>query len=174
MMPVKKVVTPFNASEIRLGDDDIAEIERVTPSHLELKQTFSDMKSFSKSSTTKQMLAHIELEKKRVKFQAKMSAVLMHVKALKLDEDQLEAIIVMVAQSAEDYLYCPDEKRCTCVKDSAVVELLKDFVKGDEVLCRQMIKFLSYKVKKSTLWRRNKKMVSKAFFFVFGTVLQAL
>ena len=163
------------AHELRLGVDDLDnEVVTPSPSHAELKDTASSMYHFSRSTSTKKMLSDIEFERKRSKFVERMSKILDNLKSLKMEQEELESVFTMVLQSAEDYLYCADPVKCQESKEECVISLLKGFTKDDEALCRQMVSFLKYKVKPSTLLRRHKRQIVRGVKFFLGFVFKAL
>lgn len=159
MLPVVRPVT----NSIMLGSEDF---EVPSPSHEELKQTYEQLKSFSKGSNAKLIMVDIVFQKRLTKFEVKMTSVLDHVKSLKIDEEQLESVFVMVMQSACDYLYHTDPVKLA-LKDELIVKLLKPFTKNDSIMCKQLMKFVQCKVKPSTLWRRNKAFAKKCAFFLW-------
>ena len=176
MLPTSKKQTVATVShEIRLGVEDLENVPATqSPSHTELKETTSAMGHFSKSSSTTKMIFEIEFERKRVKFIERMSHILENLKSLKMEQDELENVFTMVLQSAEDYLYCDDHLKCQATKDDVCVSLLKGFCKDDEALCRQMVSFLRYKVKPSTLVRRHKRQFIRGLKFFLEFVFKAL
>lgn len=173
MLPTSKKTSLSVAHEIRLGVEDL-ESEVVTPSHAELKETSSAMYHFSRSSSTKKMLSDIEFERKKNKFVERMSKILDALRSLKMEQELLESVFTMVLQSAEDYLWCEDVAKCQAVKEECVVCLLKSFTKDDEQLCRQMVSFLKYKIKPSTMYRRNKRTIVRFGKFFLGMLFKAV
>jgi hypothetical protein len=69
--------------------------------------------------------------------------------------EKLEPLFLMVMQSCEDCLhqFTPEEKHAVCVR------LLSRFTKDDESHCKQIMKLMGDRVKRSTVWRRNKKAI---------------
>lgn len=163
MMPTKQ--TP----SLALGDDAFDAFEKPA-THQDLRATCDHLKVFSKSSNAKSIIADVDYEKRLRKFETKMSVVLSQVKTLKLDEAHLEAIFVLVLQTASDYLHSPDPRKIV-IRNDVVVKLLAPFTKDDGDIARKLIQFVSCKIKPSTLWRRNKAMVKKCVLFFLKKVV---
>lgn len=175
MLPTSKKTSLSVAHEITLGLDAMEEeLAKPSPSHTELKETSSAMYQFSRSTSTKKMLSDIEFERKKTKFVERMSKILDALRSLKMEQEELESVFTMVLQSAEDYLWCDDPVKCQETKEECVVSLLKGFTKDDEGLCRQMVSFLKYKIKPSTLYRRNRRQMVRCAKFFLDLFFKAL
>lgn len=174
MLPTSKKDRLVVTNEIRLGVEDLENEITPSPSNAELKEASNTMFHFSKSSSTKRMVSDIEFERKKTKFVERMSKILEALKSLKMEQDELESVFTMVLQSAEDYLYCSDPVKCQESKEESCVFLLKKFTKEDEALCKQMVKFLRYKIKPSTLYRRNKRQLVRCAKFFLALVCKAV
>lgn len=157
MLPVVK-----NSTSLNLGEEDFAVS---TPTHEELKESYDQLRGFSNSSNAKPILADIIFQKRLNKFEVKMTHVLDHVKSLKIDEEQLQSIFIMVLQSATDYLHHTEPAKIS-QKTELIIKLLKPFTKDDAVMCKQLIKFVDGKIKPATFWRRNRNSIKK-FAYVF-------
>ena len=173
MLPTNK-----RQASIVLGDEDILQsrpqIETtlkspdVLPS--DLKEMLTSIQTFSKSSSMKDIQVDLNAKKRVAKFEGQMEKILTNIKKLKLDEDNLKNLVLFVLQSAEDYIYDSDEEKSKRLKEDICVKLLRPFTNGDIKLVKQFISIVNDKVKKSTLFRRNKKRMMKLFFFVFKTL----
>ena len=153
---------PIKQTPLVLGDESLASTQS-QPSHADLREAVADINHFSSSSSSKSLSTDLCLEKRKNKFCVKMQSVLDKIQRLNINEDQLEAVFVLVLQSAEDYLYCKDKLKCEAMKHDICIKLLQQFTKDDPVLCKQLIKFVQHRIKLTTAWRRNKKAV-KVFF----------
>ena len=157
---------PIKQTPLVLGDERLASAQR-QPSYGDLKEAVADINHFSSSSSSKALSTDLSLEKRKDKFCVKMQSVLDKIQRLNINDEQLEAVFVLVLQSAEDYLYCKDKIKCETMKHDICIRLLKQFTKDDPVLCKQLIKFVQHRIKVTTAWRRHKKSV-KTFFCGYG------
>lgn len=142
--------------------------------HEDLKVVIKDLNYFSSSSVVKDIKDNFEMKKKEDKFTKKIEVVLNSLSNLNLDDDkQLHAVFLFVLQSAEDYFYMKRQnQKMDEMKKQIAVKLLKRFVKNDEKLCNQIINIVAEKVKKTSFYRRNKKLFQKLFFLVLNIASQ--
>ena len=146
--------------------DDASDTTTLPPSDAvaDLREAVSAISHFSSSKSSRSLRGDISFEKRRQKFLDKMRPVMIHLQKLGLADAKMEDVFVLVLQTCEDYLHHPDTEKCRSAKDAVCVELLKGLTKNDEVLCRQLISFVAHRLKKSTAWRRGRR-VAKAIFF---------
>jgi hypothetical protein len=163
MMPIKQ--TP-----LVLGDESLASAQS-QPSYGDLKEAVADINHFSSSSSSKSLSTDLSLEKRKDKFAVKMQSVLDKIQRLNINDEQLEAVFVLVLQSAEDYLYCKDKIKCEAMKHDICIRLLKQFTKDDPILCKQLIKFVQHRIKVTTAWRRHKKSVKTFFLRLWSSLV---
>ena len=155
--------------EITLGDEDLTTPQNLEPQNY--KEMLKDINVFNKSSTMNTIKSDLIMRKKLSKFEAKMAPVLATIQKID-NEDYLNQLFVFVLQSAEDYLYLPNKEKCNAIKKEICMQLLKPFVK-DEVVRNQIIKICLKNIKKSTLFRRNRKLLQN-FFLGLVKMLQRL
>ena len=156
MLPTKK------AKEKIVSDDEVDVVPPVTMTTNKLKDTMKDIQYFSQSKSMTKMTEELMSRKKVIKFTEKLSHVLNNVSELKMDD--LTTIFLFVLQSCSDYFgnsMPDDEKLQLCT------QLLKPFMKNDEVLTGQVIRMVESRIKKSTFYRRNKKWLIKTLTAVF-------
>lgn len=136
---------------------------------IDYKDVLGNLDYFSSASNLKGVKEELILKKKTIKFIQKFKQVLSSINTDLIDKNDL---FLAVIQSAEDYIYIKDADKCARVKDELCVELLKGYVNGDEAVCRQIIQAVSHKVKKTTVLRRNKKAIIRAFFLLVKCLLK--
>ena len=161
MIPQKKQNTE---REIILGEDVYVHRKPVVEK-IDYKQTIEDIGTFTQSSSMNSMIDEMKIKGKVEKYEETFVKILSTIVNID-DKDKLENVFKTVLQSIEDYIYCKDKDKCNKMKHDLAIRLLKQFVKNDEGVCEQIIKMSLKTIKKSTLWRRNKKRCMKLLFFL--------
>ena len=136
------------------------EVEPEAPP-LDYKSIAEDIAYFCDRSDIRLLLEDSKLRKRIDKITTKLGRVLKSFKQLNINDEHLQEIFVLVLQSLEDYIFVKDKKQCKILKREIAINLLVVFTNDDREICTQMIKFLEYKVKPTTLFRRNKKTLYK-------------
>lgn len=129
----------------------------------EMKETLADIEKFSKSSHLSQLKQDVKLQRRVAKFRGKMTKVLSNLKKMEMDE--LNSVFLFVMQSATDYLYCADTEKFERIKQEICAELLCPLTGGDVKLCCGIMKIVEKDIKKSTVFRRNKKNIARGLSF---------
>ncbi len=160
MMPIVK--TPVNPPE---------EKQPLIPQDVqasEIKQNIADISYFNNSSNIQGVKSDLTLLKKKSKFESKMKNVLDSIKLVNKDDDnELKTVFHFVMQSAHDYFYHPnDQAKADTIKNEICENLLKPLVGDDVQLCRKVMALVADKIKGSTFYRRNKRVITKFFLSV--------
>lgn len=143
-----------------LGDDAVIQ----EPASAEaLRDAAESIRTFSQSKSSRALAGELSFQKRQEKFVAKMKPVLDRLAEMKVPDNGLQNLILLVMQSAEDYLWHSDAEKCRIAKEEACVTLLKRFTKDDAALCKQMMALCARLVKPSTWWRRNKRAIAHFF-----------
>jgi hypothetical protein len=131
------------------------------------KLLLSDIEYFNTSSNMKDVRNEIYIQKKKKKFVEKVRGILDKIQQLECvnKDDNLKKIFVFVMQSAEDYIFnANDKERCEKVKKDICLELLRPFTHDNEKLCRQFMSLVANDIKKTTIFRRCRRVINKLFF----------
>jgi len=135
------------------------------------KSLVKEIEFFSHASSLSNIKDDLLMTQKVEKIKSKVACILTQIKSVldEGDERNLQKLFVFICQVVEDYLHMKDKKKCNALKKQVVCELMLPYVK-DEQLIGSIIKMVMPSIKKSTTYRRNKKNVSKLFFFVLSMV----
>lgn len=176
MIPIIKRQNQNQNQTIQLGDDSKNETELKTSNEqINYDDILADINKFSNSKTTKNINKKLKMAKKIDKFNNKMNVILTKINSMFESTDKIQEIFKFVLQACEDYLYfstlkkeeLDDLKYTTCDK------LLKQFITDDSIR-KEFIKMSMKNIKSSTIFRRNKKQMQRAFFFVSKILLKAI
>ena len=116
----------------------------------------------------KKLKTEISIDKKLKKFKLKMNSILDNFESkVSHDDLDIEKIFLFVMQASEDYINSVDET----VKDYLCLELLKRFMKNDKKMTETLMRVTKQYIKKTSLWRRNKKRILKLMAFFLKKVL---
>ena len=151
------------------ADDEPPIVKEPVKEPANSKEVAKQINFFSSSSTLKDIKHDLLLNRKIEKFKKKVSGILqqIHYVLNEDDEELLKKLFVFVCQSAEDYIVLPkrDKKKCNMIKKEIVIEIMKEYV-IDVKLIGSIISMVMPSIKKSTIYRRNKKFIDKLFVFV--------
>lgn len=132
------------------------------------KDLIEEISFFSNGTNMKKLKTEISIDKKLKKFKLKMNSILDNFESkVSHDDLDIEKIFLFVMQASEDYINSVDET----VKDYLCLELLKRFMKNDKKMTETLMRVTKQYIKKTSLWRRNKKRILKLMAFFLKKVL---
>lgn len=172
MLPVK-INSP--KSVLVLGDDDFTTQPTNTKNQvveMNYKEVIEDINIFSKSTSMKKLTDELKIRKRISKFIKKTNSILTTIDTV-IEDKKTKEIFNYVLQTAEDYLYIADKQKCNKIKYETCMNLLKRFI-NDDKLRDEILHMQLEKIKKSSLYRRNKISLNKAFFFVLKMLRKAI
>lgn len=154
------VQTVNTAEDLLMPKSD--EVESVNDEKILL----ADIEYFNTSSNMKDVRNEIYVQKKKKKFLDKVKGILEKIQSLDCanNDENLKKIFVFVMQSAEDYIFnANDKERCEKVKKEVCLQLLRPFTHDNEKLCRQFMALVANEIKKTTVFRRGRRVLNKVF-----------
>lgn len=105
-------------------------------------------------------------QKKEIKLVNKLSKLIDLVK----NKIPNEALVLVVCQLIEDYIYMSDKEKMNELKKKIAVLVLQPVLETNEVSIVIIITLICRKLKKSTVWRRHKHMIIRLFNNFFFSV----
>ena len=152
------------SSSVVIGDDD--ELPPTVSTEDIIRDSIKVLKAFSSSGGVKSLVCELTASKRRLKFANRINILFDSLgKTDYKTSEHLTLACEFVLQSAEDYLYCDDEAARLAI---CMNLLCPRFFEGNTVLCIQYIDMVKPFIKKSTLWRRNSRLLSHLFFWLLA------
>ena len=160
---------PLNQAKQSTTEDAAVENPSIL-SMTDMKDIIKDMKKISNSTNVKGVVESLDVERKREKFYTKISNILVKFDLIdiKQEQERVQIIFLFVLQAASDYLSNDHKKEEICL------QLLKRFMKDDELLTRNIMLIVQSKVKPFTFYRKNKHRIARFVGFFLAIFSKAI
>lgn len=133
------------------------------------KEIIKNMEVFSTSSNMLQAKKNLLFNRKLKKFERKIKPVLLNLKHA--NETKNKDFFLFVLQSIGDYIQTDEPEKQKLI-DNCAQRLLQSVVNCDDTIFNDIVEMVQPLLKKSTIWRRNKKRCTKMMTFFLSHLLK--